>query len=186
MLKVSCKQCSIIFNKSSAEINKTKNNFCSRSCAATYNNSHNKNRKFGPKKAVFWKCKICDCDIEDGRLYCKKHSTAFKPLDINLTIEEVKYKNGLKSNRFIKIKSHSRRVADTNGMLEQCFICGYKNAVQACHIIPVSKFPESTKIKEVNSPNNLIGLCPNHHWELDHDMLCEEDRNKIEQYKLQK
>ena len=41
--KVSCKQCGKIFNKSQKEIKKSKNNFCSKSCSAKYNNSRRKN-----------------------------------------------------------------------------------------------------------------------------------------------
>lgn len=31
-------------------------------------------------------------------------------------------------------------------------------------------------MEEINDINNLIGLCPNHHWELDHNLLSDEDR----------
>jgi hypothetical protein len=37
---VNCLTCNIQFEKKLCEIKKTKNNFCSRSCAATYNNKH--------------------------------------------------------------------------------------------------------------------------------------------------
>jgi predicted restriction endonuclease len=35
----------------------------------------------------------------------------------------------------------------------------------------VKDFSGSTKIKEVNDPKNLIGLCPNHHVLLDKGLL---------------
>ena len=38
--EVNCKQCDKIFIKKNHEIIKTKNNFCSKSCAAIYNNAH--------------------------------------------------------------------------------------------------------------------------------------------------
>lgn len=41
-LEVSCKQCSKLFLKKNSEIKRSKNNFCSRSCAAKYNNTHKK------------------------------------------------------------------------------------------------------------------------------------------------
>ena len=37
---VTCKQCKINFNKIPSHIKNSPNNFCSRSCAATYNNTH--------------------------------------------------------------------------------------------------------------------------------------------------
>lgn len=39
---VICKQCGTLFKKQVCEINKTPNNFCSRSCSATYGNTHKK------------------------------------------------------------------------------------------------------------------------------------------------
>lgn len=41
-INVECACCNIGFKKSPHEIKKTKNNFCSRSCSATYNNKHKK------------------------------------------------------------------------------------------------------------------------------------------------
>lgn len=38
--EVKCKQCQKTFSKALREIKKSKNNFCSRSCSATYNNTH--------------------------------------------------------------------------------------------------------------------------------------------------
>lgn len=45
---VTCAQCNIVFNKRLGNIKKTKNNFCSSSCAATYNNQH---KKFGIRRS---------------------------------------------------------------------------------------------------------------------------------------
>ena len=47
-IKVSCKQCNLEFLKVKSQIKKTKNSFCSKSCAATYNN---KNKKFGTRRS---------------------------------------------------------------------------------------------------------------------------------------
>lgn len=38
--KVNCKQCDIPFQKANHDIKRTKNNFCSQSCSARYNNAH--------------------------------------------------------------------------------------------------------------------------------------------------
>ena len=38
--EVKCLNCEILFEKHTKEIEKTPNNFCSRSCSATYNNTH--------------------------------------------------------------------------------------------------------------------------------------------------
>lgn len=39
-VEVSCKHCSVLFTKMPSEIKKESNNFCTRSCSATYNNKH--------------------------------------------------------------------------------------------------------------------------------------------------
>lgn len=53
----------------------------------------------------------------------------------------------------------------------KCIICGYSNHVEVAHIKPVSEFEENAPIEEINDINNLIGLCPNHHWEYDNGIL---------------
>lgn len=53
----------------------------------------------------------------------------------------------------------------------KCCICGYDKHVEVAHIKPVSDFTDETLIKEINSIDNLIGLCPNHHWEYDNGIL---------------
>lgn len=50
--KVVCANCGIDFLKLISQITKTKNNFCSKSCAATFNN---KNKKFGTRRSKFEK-----------------------------------------------------------------------------------------------------------------------------------
>jgi len=53
-----------------------------------------------------------------------------------------------------------------------CDYCGYDRHVDVCHIKPIHEFDNSySRVIEVNNPLNLICLCPNHHWELDHGYL---------------
>ena len=52
-VEVKCKECSISFIKKVYDIKKTKNNFCSRSCAAKYNNTH-KIMGFRRSKLELW------------------------------------------------------------------------------------------------------------------------------------
>jgi hypothetical protein len=52
-----------------------------------------------------------------------------------------------------------------------CEICGYDKHVEIAHIKAVSDFSQETKIEEINSIDNLIALCPNHHWEFDNGLL---------------
>jgi hypothetical protein len=48
-----------------------------------------------------------------------------------------------------------------------CQYCGYDKHVEVCHIKPICSFSEDTLISDINSPENLMILCPNCHWEFD-------------------
>ena len=47
-----------------------------------------------------------------------------------------------------------------------------------CHIKDISIFNKNTNISIVNHPSNIIGLCKNHHWELDNNKLSDDDFKK--------
>jgi hypothetical protein len=47
----------------------------------------------------------------------------------------------------------------------------YNIYVECCHIKPVKSFPSDATLKTVNALDNLIGLCANHHIELDLGLL---------------
>lgn len=53
----------------------------------------------------------------------------------------------------------------------KCAVCKYDKHVEIAHIKPVSDFDDSSTIAEINSIDNLIALCPNHHWEYDNGIL---------------
>lgn len=86
--EVICKNCHIKFTKYNSQILKTVNNFCSKSCAATYNNSLSPKRKKqiakpkAPKKIVLKKavkCKTCKETIykTSSQLKASKHGNSF-------------------------------------------------------------------------------------------------------------
>lgn len=52
-----------------------------------------------------------------------------------------------------------------------CAICGYNKHYEIAHIKAVADFEEDASITEINNENNLIALCPNHHWEYDNGIL---------------
>lgn len=69
------------------------------------------------------------------------------------------------------IQKIARKTYFENTKEPKCAICGYSKHVEVAHIKAVSEFDNNTTIKEINSLSNLIGLCPNHHWEYDNGML---------------
>lgn len=81
------------------------------------------------------------------------------------------------------IRKQADRVFEKSGIEYKCWLCGYDKHIEIAHIKAVSDFDDSSLISEINDIHNLIPLCPNHHWEFDHNCLSEENIKKIEEYK---
>lgn len=163
---VICKTCNKEFYKYNFEIDKTSNNFCSRSCAAKYNNSIKPKRI---KKQRF--CKICKIEIkyEKFRTLCVScYNNKFR---FNKTSKD--YINKHRFNTTVRFNAH---VVYNNYTKEnKCVLCNYNLHTEICHIKSVSSFSEESTISEINHIDNLVRLCPNHHWELDHGILALSD-----------
>lgn len=146
--------------------NATKNNkFCSQSCAASYNN------KRSPKKSRSGTCIACGTTILTSRKFCSDcWQTQLSSLN-NATLASLSTKAGSRNSYSSSIRIQARNIAKRQKKLENCAICGYSKHVECCHIKAVKNFPPSTLVSEVNQISNLIGLCRNHHWELDHGLL---------------
>lgn len=139
--------------------------YCSQSCSAKENN-----RK--PKRTRTNKCKTCGKLILSNRSYCSKKcwSSNLKYMDWDTTtINEVRGKR--KYQQSSVIRDNARRVYRKSGNPLVCQLCGYDKHVEICHRRPIKDFPLTSKISDVNSLVNLIALCPNHHWELDNNLL---------------
>lgn len=155
MFQLTCCNCFTTFYRKRLT---NKNAFCSKSCAAKYNN------KIFPKRAMENKCHDCGCSIPSKYKFCKQcFNNPDKKLE-NKTIEEVTYNAKQVSNRYAKIRDHARR---KYSHITCCQKCGYCKHVEICHIISISQFSKDTKIKDVNAPDNILILCPNCHWEFD-------------------
>jgi rRNA maturation protein Nop10 len=148
----------------------TKNpKFCSRSCAAKINNSlYPKNPK-KPQRA-FHKCPSCGSKTTSTALLCRKCKDTKAIHEFGeKTIKE--FNSTYARHRYQSIRNHAHRVARINDMKKECPFCDYSNHVELCHIKDIKDFDKNTKLKVVNSLDNLIYLCPNHHWDLDHGLL---------------
>jgi len=139
--------------------------FCSKSCAAIYNN-----KKY-PKRFKTKECKSCNTKIASSRTYCQKCYRAGL-IDYNsLTLKELENDKGSRNRYTTCVRSHARSVAKKNNLGSKCQICGYDTYIECCHKKPVSSFSLNTKLEVVNAPTNLIILCPNHHKEHDLGLL---------------
>ncbi|RPI87931.1 MAG: HNH endonuclease [Chloroflexi bacterium] len=114
-------------------------------------------------------CKNCGSETSYRRSYCK-YCDPTKPKDYrNTTIAEIRARSRYQANAWIR--KLARRVYNESGGLQYCSNCGYSKHFEVCHIQPIEAFPEETTMSIVNSLDNLIALCPNCHWELDHGAL---------------
>lgn len=143
--------------------------FCSRSCSTKNSN------KVSPKRWKTKQCKLCDTKVASKYIYCSKCRDHNKLSLDTRTISEVsdRYIKHHKSSAYALIRSRARIAMQGDNL--KCENCGYTKHIEVAHIKPISKFSKDTPISEVNNKNNLLALCPNCHWEFDHDMLKLED-----------
>lgn len=73
------------------------------------------------------------------------------------------------------IQKTARRVYESSDRPKQCAVCGYDKTYEVAHIKSVSEFGSDDLVSDINSVDNLIALCPNHHWEFDHGYLDVKD-----------
>jgi hypothetical protein len=165
--------------------------FCNKSCSAKYNNS-----KY-PKRSLSKRfCKICGkllsrysesgkltyrivCDqclpsYMANRYYGQGSSGREKSIGENTKGELFSLKG--KSRARAAISRHARQVYVGANRTLDCLVCGYKIYTEVCHIKPVHEFSDETLIKEINTIDNLMSMCPNHHKEYDWGLL---DLNEV-------
>lgn len=132
--------------------------YCSTSCAASANNRRADVRR----RQLEGSCNICGKAIQSSRKRCQdcrylSHREAVLTHDPHR-----------RSNISICTRARKLYFADRPYV---CVICGYNKQVQVCHVVDIKSYPDGTPYVVINHPANLIGLCPNHHWEFDHDLL---------------
>jgi hypothetical protein len=137
--------------------------FCSRSCAAIQNN------KTPKRKKKLYVCSVCGKEAEYKRKFCKDcRSDYLSEKDTrSLSTDQAKLSYQVNSN----IRGRARSKMARSGREKACAVCGYDTHVDVCHIKPVSSFSRETPLKTINALDNLVYLCKNHHWELDHGLL---------------
>lgn len=115
----------------------------------------------GVKKSISERCELLNLELKI------KTST-----DISVLTKKELFES--KQNWFLSraaIVKNARFVFDSNKKERKCAICGYDKHIEIAHIKSVASFDEYATIGEINSVDNLIALCPNHHWEYDNGLL---------------
>jgi Fe2+ or Zn2+ uptake regulation protein len=164
-----------------------KKKFCDHSCAASYNNLASPKRK---PEVTHSSCLECGKLVEvkrhpsggfSRRKYCNKcrqevryrkgakFSTDYLSSSFSqLTKGEIRSRTQDAHRTRTAITRHSRLVYRRSGRPYVCLACGYTLHVHVCHIKDIQEFGPNAFIYEINDPDNLITLCPTHHWEFDH------------------
>lgn len=139
--------------------------FCSRKCAATYNNTHQ------PKRKKEGSCKDCATPIRKSNMFCvlcrKANANCLK------TVGEYRNKMALKGRHRSWIHAYIRgmnRTWNKELTTKPCYVCGYTKHVELAHIKPIHAFSDETLLEVVNHPTNVVQLCPNCHWEFDNGL----------------
>jgi hypothetical protein len=141
--------------------------YCSHKCSSLSNPLNQ------PRKRYF--CTKCDVFMGIGKSFnrklCITCGSLLQKYDwYNITLGELK-KSLPTSQVHARIRERARQAFNRVNQERKCKVCGYSKFIEVCHIKPVSAFPETTIISHINQLNNLIGLCPNCHWELDNGLL---------------
>lgn len=176
------------------------NKFCSHSCSAMINNTGIKrcsNNIKNNKIILFSNSEFISIinesinwnDIFKKFGYSKKGGSTsreniikrMKLLSIDLNFESNSIRKKSKKELFdlrknwqsasSGIRKDARNVFYESGNEYKCIICGYSNHVEISHIKPVSEFDDNDLILDINNIDNLVALCPNHHWEFDAGLI---------------
>lgn len=144
-VEVKCAHCSKVFEKQQSRVKNSSNHFCSLSCNAIFQNSKKPKRVAVPK---IKKTKLVD--TTKGELFNKR-------------------KNWQSARS--AIQKLARQAYKTSDKPQECLECHYSKHFEVCHIKDVSSFPDDTLIADINHVDNLMALCPTHHWEFDNGHL---------------
>lgn len=163
-----CKHCQTILTKHVQKI------FCSRSCAAKHNNTIAPKRK---KKIV--NCVVCQKPVDKTpRKFCQScindgwvNTWPDKPVLLRTLGEELSLNPYKGANRYNRIRAILRYSYLSKNKEPKCSVCGYSRHIELCHKIPIRDFSLESLIKDINHPDNVLTLCPNHHWEFDNGLI---------------
>jgi len=165
-----CRECEKVIevpdNKKVSEIRKKV--FCNSSCASSFNN------KKSPKRQKQAKIKLVKIKnpAEKKEEKQKIIKTSFKKTLNGRTKEDVFNKSiNWQAARSI-IQRHARATYKSSQKDKCCAKCGYELHYEVCHKKPVSSFNDNANVvEEINNIENLVALCPTHHWEFDNGIL---------------
>lgn len=154
--------------------------FCNRSCAASYNNQLDPNRKKRDRycqecsrliihrhdmaRKAYCNRKLCDECYLDQK-YLKKNWNTQRIKQEQRTVAELKLNDGKNHRPWTdSVRGMARSWFKTDG--KKCK-CGYDKHIEICHKKSIASYPDTALVGEINCADNILFLCPNCHWEYD-------------------
>ena len=137
--------------------------YCSRSCANRVNGS-----LFPSRTRIARNCKHCGAALLTRRTTCDHCNPSFVDWQ-TVPIQQLKAK--ALQQYAAQIRSLARTAYRKSNRPKACAVCGYATHYEVCHIKPINGFAPTDFVASVNALDNLVALCPNHHWEFDHGLL---------------
>lgn len=177
--EVVCDECLEPFQKQICQINKTSHNFCTRRCAAIFNN-----RAMPKRKARIIECVVCRGGFSrrgnhQSRLYCPacvvKYGFCVSDRAKVLTLAELRERlihlSGKHPSWVNAVVRQYNRLWNSDLLALPCAACKYSLHVELAHKRAIASFPLTATLGEINSRENNIQLCRNCHWEMDNGIL---------------
>lgn len=168
--KFNCSNCNAEFElPSHSKTTKSGRRFCSQQCA---------NIVLGQELVKIRYCKTCNTVLNPNRTltkakYCQTcRSNKNRSSTISsLTKEELFSSRSSWQSARTAIRHLASNIYKNSDKPQECVACGYKLHFEICHIKAVKDFDNSALISEINHIDNLIALCPTHHWEQENGYL---------------
>ena len=164
MIKVSCSNCNVEFLRyeKDAQRSKSGRQFCSSSCACTYNN------KLYVKRKAKKKCQ-CGKTIRPSCKQCQDCHYLTYLLENKTLGEATSHRQGC--SKYINIRKAARKKYLRSDKPKQCAVCSYSHHFEVSHVKAICDYELTAMVSEINDIANLVALCPTHHWELDNGIL---------------
>lgn len=137
--------------------------YCCRKCATVVNNT-----LFPKRSKQTHICKHCGKEVYGRKTVCDLCNTQVVDWT-TVTYLQMSGKRSYQKNS--RIRDIARRDYCRSDKPQVCAVCGYTKHFHICHIKPINSFPDDTPVSVINNIDNLIALCPNHHWELDNGLF---------------
>lgn len=171
IVKVKCKECGEEYGIEEylyqRKIKQGSNFFCSRSCAAKYNNKKYPKKKKKVDNTVCPKCarkkygtsELCkDCETKQRTIQKRE-----RELGSFIGYDKGKYL----THKCQTVRKDARFFMENESKQEKvCKYCHnheFDDILEVHHIKSILSFDRRTKLKEINNDDNLVWLCPNHH-----------------------